>query len=164
MTFAEILTAIGLAFTGGGLMYAAQQLRASRKIARIEFVLRIYEMMQQYNDVHVRLVEKGSWSGDAGPSTEEEWARVDRYMGLFEPIQMLLEDGLVGIKMVDTLYGHRVLALVRNPVIARRNLRERSYRWGRFISLWEALKRQKCFSSIEKNELQPYAKSVIQSR
>lgn len=154
MTIAEVLTAVGLAFAGGGLIYAAQQLRASRKIARIEFVLRIYEMMQQYNDVHVRLVGKGNWSGDEGPSTEEEWARVDRYMGLFEPIQMLLEDGLVNIKMVDTLYGHRVLALVRNPVIAHRNLDEKSYRWGKFISLWKALKGQECFSSIVKNEVQ----------
>jgi hypothetical protein len=79
-------------------------------------VLRIYDMMQVYNDVHLRLTGYGEWSKDEGPDSDEEWMAVSRYMSLFEPIQLLLAGNLLDIKMIDVLYSHRVLAIVRNPV------------------------------------------------
>lgn len=69
---ATLLTAFGLFLTGIGLLYAARQLRISRKIARGEFLLHLYEMVQVHNSVHNALTGKGRWAnGTSGPATDE---------------------------------------------------------------------------------------------
>jgi hypothetical protein len=150
---ATFLTAAGLLLTGVGLLYAARQLRISRKIARGEFLLHLYELVQEYNPVHNELTGDGRWAHEtSGPESEEDWRQVDRYMGLLESLQILVEDGFLDLKTVDRQYGHRVVALVRNEAIRRRCLEERSYRWRDFISLVSGLKTQECYRAILEHE------------
>lgn len=150
---ADFLTALGLLLTGVGLLYAARQLRISRKIARGEFLLRLYELVQQYNDVHAALIGNGRWAnGIEGPRSDQEWARVDLYMGLLESLQILIEDGFLDAKTVDRLYGHRVVALMDNEVIRQRNLVDRGYRWKDFMVLLTALEKQDYYRAIRDNE------------
>jgi hypothetical protein len=150
---AELVGAFGLILTGAGLLYAARQLRMSRIIARSDFLLHYYELMQQYNDVHANLTGNGAWTNpQGGPKTEEEWSRVNRYMGLLEVMEVLIEEGLLEIKTMDRLYSHRILALVKNPVIYQYNLVDRSYRWTDFIKLWKRLEGESYYSAITRNE------------
>jgi hypothetical protein len=150
---ATFLTAAGLFLTGIGLLYAARQLRISRKIARGEFLLHLFELVQNYNEVHYALTEDGRWAnGVSGPKTQEDWRQVDRYMGLLESLQILIEDGFLDLKTVDRQYGHRVVALVRNKAIQERSLKDRAYRWRDFTALVRGLEDQESYQSIMERE------------
>lgn len=148
----EVFTAIGTLLAAVSLAYAGFQLRVSRIIASTEFVLRIYEMLQDYNSIHARLISGGDWSQSDGPETAEEWMDVDRYMGLFEPIQLLLAKNFISIDMIDVSYSHRVIAIARNPIIVRRNLIDKWYRWESFTDLWMSLRSEDIFLAICKRE------------
>ena len=58
----SVATAIGAITTTIGLIYAGCQLRASRKIARGGFLLRMDELFREHNEVHVRLRPGGVWA------------------------------------------------------------------------------------------------------
>src|SRR5712691_11639756 len=92
---------VGLLLTGIGSIYAGLQLRMSRKIASTDFDFRLLEQIQEYNDVDRRLKGEGWPDGKAGPDTAEEWHRVERYMGLLETIQGLVDDGIINLDKVD---------------------------------------------------------------
>jgi hypothetical protein len=136
-----------------GLLYTARQLRMSHRIARSEFLLHFYEMIQPYNDIHARLSTGGDWAdGRGGPSSPEEWFRVNRYMGLLEIMQVNIEEGLLDAKTMDRLYSHRIIALAQNPVIHQTNLVEKRYRWSDFLRLRDGLARYPCYRALMTHE------------
>ena len=148
MSLTDLLTATGIIITGIGLAYAGMQLRRARKIARSEFLLHLFELLQKYNEVHNHLTDKGWGDGRVGPESHEEWSKVERYMGLFESVQILIEDGIVDRETIDRLYSHRVAAIVKNPVIYKRNLVERKDRWQDFIKLVCNLEKCKVYCEL----------------
>src|SRR5438105_11814632 len=104
-----LLTTIGLSLTGIGLIKTA-------KVARNTFMLQFYDRIQAYNHIHVYL--QSSWpSGARGPSTPEEWSEVRQYIGLFEGLWRMVEDGAYPIHRADSDYSHRITAIVLNCVI-----------------------------------------------
>jgi hypothetical protein len=137
----SIATAIASIIAAVGLIYVGKQLRESKKIARAEFLLRLEELFQEHTEVHTRLRPGGDWAdGSKGPSTSEEWVKVERYMGLFERIQVLIDDRIVDLDAVDRFYGYRVLNIVDNPIIRQAKLEgERAKYWKNFIKLQRAL-------------------------
>jgi hypothetical protein len=135
--------------TAAGLFYTAKQLSNSKKIAKAELLLSLYGVIGRYNDIHAKLVEGGPWAnGTSGPESQRDWARIDRYMGLFETIQIFVRDGIIDMPTVDRQYSHRVVALLKNEPITQRNLVEREYRWGDFIELQHKLEKQPCFKAV----------------
>jgi len=143
--YQNIFSLIGLILTGSGLVYAGIQLRASKKIARGEFLLRLDEMFQQHNETHTRLRPGGIWaSAGKGPATNEDWIAVEKYMGLFERIKVLMDDGIVDLATIDRLYGYRVFNLVANDIIRTVKLegKVREY-WQDFIELHRALEKSR---------------------
>lgn len=140
----SVATAIGAVMAAAGLIYAGIQLRASRKIARGEFLLRLDELFHPYNEVHTQLRPGGAWAeGRGGPTSVEEWVAVERYMGLFERIKTLVDDGIVGLDTVDKLYGYRVFNIAANAIIHQAKLVRESESWEDFIELWHALERHR---------------------
>jgi hypothetical protein len=148
--FQDAATVVGLIMTGIGLIYAGIQLRAAKKIARGEFLLRLDEMFQQHLEVHTRLRPGGVWAVQGkGPSSLEDWVAVEKYMGLFERIKVLIDDGIVDLATIDRLYGYRVFNIVANEVIRKAKLEgeTRKY-WQDFIGLHQSLeKRRRKFSN-----------------
>lgn len=140
-----IATILGLIMTGVGLVYAGIQLRASKKIARGEFLLHLDELFHQHQDVHTRLRPGGAWSSSGnGPSSVEDWVAVEKYMGLFERIKVLIDDGIVDLATIDRLYGYRVLNIITNDVIKKAKLEgETNNYWQDFIGLYEALEKRR---------------------
>src|SRR5689334_11331932 len=118
-TTALIIAGLGLILTGIGSLTAGTQLRASQRVAAGQFLLSLDQMLlDQHNEVHQRLRPGGKWEGtEDGPSTAEEWIMVERYMGLFERIQTLLDYDLLEIQAVDSFYGYRILNIVANKKI-----------------------------------------------
>lgn len=60
----DVLSTFGLIFTAIGLFYAGVQVRRGQKIARSEFLFRLYELMQIHNTIHNQLTRVG-WLGPA---------------------------------------------------------------------------------------------------
>ncbi len=120
MSPSDYLTGAGLLLTGIGLIYGARQMQLARKVARAQFLLQLDQMLLQHQDVHARLSGLGWPNGKSEPETPEEWIAVDIYMGLFERIQVLIEDSIVDFDTFDRLYGYRVFLIVNNPVIRQK--------------------------------------------
>jgi hypothetical protein len=139
----SIVSALGLALTGIGLCFAAFELRQSKQIAeeskRVsqgEFLLHLEELFQTHTEIHKRLRPGGDWSdGDKGPATPSEWADLERYMGLFERINALVNLHILDIGYVDDFYGYRLLNIVRNPVIFQAKLAKGDSSWKGFLEL-----------------------------
>lgn len=113
------------------LIFAGRQLRMTRRTARAEFAFQLYEVLQGYNDIDTRLAS----DPDYVPASVEEWSRIDRYMGMFEIIQVLAVGSTFDVQTVDRLYGHRLAAIMSNAAINERNFHERRHRWTDFLKL-----------------------------
>ena len=136
----DVVTQVGLLLTFIGLVYTAEQIRRGRKVAQGEFLLRLDELFQSHNDVHEKLRPGGEWAKEnAGPSTPDEWVKVELYMGLFERVQILIEDGIIRRKIFERLYGYRVGNIVKNQRIKVEKLEKRSEGWKDFIALAHSL-------------------------
>ena len=140
----SVATAIGVLLTIAGLIYAGKQLRASRKISQGDFLLRLDEMFLSHKDVHVKLRPGGKWSKTKhGPDNIEEWAAEESYMGLFERIEILIENGVLDLGTVDRLYGYRIFNIVGNDIIRKSKLENERKSWEDFDKLWKAIDKRR---------------------
>lgn len=145
----SIAAAISACFTGCGvflilpsLIYTAKQLRASKKLAEGEFLLRLDEMFRQHDEVHRRLRPGGDWGQSGqGPNNPKEWAEVESYMGLFERINVLIDGKIIAPDTINRLYGYRVTNIIANNKIRKTKLEEQASEWHDFIELAQKLKR-----------------------
>jgi len=93
-TFVAIV-ALLVAAVGG--VFAAKQLRLNRTVAKHQFLLQFFQLVQKYNPVHIRLRE-GDWAdGKKGPETPDEWNEVGRYLGLLSTIRYLIADDIMDV-------------------------------------------------------------------
>jgi hypothetical protein len=168
-----IITGSGLMLTGVGLIFAGWQLRASYKqlqisqrIAGGNFLLQFDEILfQQHNEVHKRLRPGGEWAGSkGGPTSQEDRVAVERYMGMFERIKVLVDDKLLDLDAVERFYGYRIQNIVANPVIFREKKLMRPEEWSKldkdiqeehpwrnFIELWNEIETHRQRRSVLKS-------------
>jgi len=136
MSYELKATIIGLIMTALGLMYTGYQIRGSKKTARGEFLLHLDEIFQQHKDIHKRLRPGGIWGdGQTGPTDVDEWIALESYMGLFERINILIEDRIVDIDTIDRLYGYRIINISENRIVREAKLEKKSDYWQDFIKL-----------------------------
>jgi hypothetical protein len=74
-----------------------------------------------------------------GPTTLDEWADVEKYMGIFERINILINEGILDIDTVDELYGYRIINIAANEVVRKEKLEDRRDYWQEFIELYEKI-------------------------
>lgn len=113
----------------------------AKKDSRGDFFLRLDEAFRYYQPVHSKLRPRGEWAGNfGGPVSNEDWIAVEGYMGLFERVQVLVEQKVIDIATVERLYGYRISNIVANTVIRKAKLtgpvRDD---WDDFIKLQEAV-------------------------
>lgn len=135
-----------------GLFVTAQQVQLSRQIAKAEFMREFYSSLQEYNDLQLKLVEGGEWrrgNATAGPQTEDEWFRLQRYMGLLEQLDVWYRDGITEIAQIDSGYSHRIKAIATHPIIKQRLLRDEGYRWTEFLDLVTELEESPRYRAIK---------------
>ena len=147
MSLTDIVTAFGALLTGVGLIYTGIQVKLSRRTARSQFLIQLYQLMEQHNEIHARLTGLGWPDGRRGPETVDEWIMVGRVLGLFEYINILVKDGLVDLDTVDRLYSYRLFHLVNNEVIRNRHFGENSG-WDGVIELLKGLKGRPMFKLL----------------
>ncbi len=138
MSLQEIVTIVGLPLTVAGLFFAGYQMRASyrqlkvaQRIAGSDFILRFDEMLFQHHDkVHQLLRPGGDWAEKGrGPGSPEDWVPVERYMGMFERIKVLLDDDLIDIDSVERFYGYRIRNIFANTVILEKKKLKTPAQW-----------------------------------
>ena len=79
-------------------------------------------------------------ASSSGPSSAEEWAAVEDYMGLLEHCEVMLRERLIDRQTFGLIYGCRVTNIVACETIVREKLMVRKKGWPIFISLCERLK------------------------
>ena len=136
----ELYILAGLLLTFIGLVYTAEQIRHARKVSLADFLLKLDDQVRNYDEVHSKLRPGGEWSKrGTGPQTTKEWIPVEKYMGLFERIQLMVESGIVPLVTIKKFYGYRVANIVSNEVIKRKKLEDRKEYWKDFIKLAKSL-------------------------
>jgi hypothetical protein len=143
----SIVAAVGLVMAALGVKYAARQMEQTKKLARGEFLLRLEELFKDHIETHRRLRPGGEWSQNTGPTTNAEWSDVERYMGLFERINVLVNDEIIALDYVDHFYGYRILNIARNPVINDAKLVRAAESWQGFIELWRKVEANRSLST-----------------
>jgi hypothetical protein len=64
---------------------------------------------------------------------------VEAYMGVFERIQLLIDEKILDLDTVDRLYSYRILNIVSNERIWKEKLVEKEQFWPDFTRLWHSL-------------------------
>ncbi len=144
-------TAAGVPVATLALLFGARQLRGERRAAQAQFLLALDDAFRQHDATHRKFRPAtgpptptvGEWHGkDAkGPTTPEEWADVEAYMGLFERVNVMIDQGLLDEAVVQRLRGYRVTNIVSNPFVMKEKLTERADQWDDFIALAKRLGR-----------------------
>ena len=118
-------------------VFSAYQFKNSTLVARANFWLELEKMFAEHDDVHMRLRPGGEWSEEGtGPTTVEEWAKVEDYMGLFEHCECLLKEKLIDDKTFKSIFSYRLENILNNDLIVEKKLKnEERHRWKHFINL-----------------------------
>jgi len=136
--WANLSTILGVIVGGLALVYSAIQLRISSRVSQAQFWLDLREMIaDKHHEIHLQLRNARWPNDDANFPTEEDWARLEAYMGLFEHCEKMLEQRLIDAPTFESIYGYRLERIVENPLIVREKLVGRRWGWGDFIRLLE---------------------------
>jgi hypothetical protein len=105
---------------------------ASQKTNEALYWLSLRTLLNQYNDIHFKL-RGGKWK----PITNDEWAKVEAYMGIFEHCYPILKKGLVSPEIFRDIYEYRIKNILKNEEIVyhKLNSEEGLKYWRNFINL-----------------------------
>jgi hypothetical protein len=119
-----------------GLAYAGRQLADANKTARGQFLLSIEDQLRNHADIHEKLFPpSGAWlQPGAGPATPEEWAAVAGYLGLFERMNVLRQNGSLSLDEIHDFYRYRIGNLWANARITGK-IAQASAGWRQLIDL-----------------------------
>ncbi len=148
---APIITAFAAVIS---LTYIARQVRNTHKTSRAQFLLELHTKFQHYTEIYdvlekIRTLNSTHSTQDPIAEISPLWIYVFDYMGIFERIQIMVEDDIIPLEQVDRLYLYRVQWLVENPAILAR-LQSEPDVWLDFIRLCKSL------ADRERRKLAPY--------
>jgi len=174
LSLQEIAAAIGALIAVCTIGFTVFQYYQNTKINRARFWLDLRTMFASHDQVHVDLKPGSTWgairtvleqrgeyqkyrlaSNKKGPSTPQEWAPVEAYMGLFELCEMMLKKNLIDEGTFKSLYKYRLTNLMWNEVIVNQKIIGRAKGWRHFNDLLDRL-------AIEKQVRKPQEEEVGQ--
>jgi hypothetical protein len=117
------------------LSVTAYQTRINTRVNQAKFWLELRRMFSEHSDVHLKL-PGGAWSAsNVGPSSREDWAKLEAYMGLFEHCNRMLDQKLIDWKTFERIYAYRLRHILHNNVIVRAKLIDHRDEWLEFVEL-----------------------------
>ena len=142
-----VLTAVvALFFAWKQFKHSADNLKHSADNSRAQLWMDLRKMFDGHMDVHSKLrkgdkfampqprpgccKQNASW-----PCCEEEWVKVESYIGLFEHCEDLLEEGLIDKSTFQDIYRYRVKNITDNEKIKSTKLVKLGKHWLRFRAL-----------------------------
>lgn len=130
---------VAIYFGNRQLRLAVAQLEATKRSQQAQTLLDFDQMLDRHEAVHRKLRPGGIWAGNEVELKPEDWAEIERYMGLFERAEILIDDDFLDPEEFDHLYGYRVRNIRANPTIKREKLEKRAYGWRLFLDLEQLL-------------------------
>ena len=140
MNVPESIQLIAAVIALAALLYTAYSVSMNRRVTRAQFWLTLRDHFAAHDQIHRRLRPGGEWASSSGPSSAEEWAAVEAYMGLLEHCEVMLRESLIDRRTFGLIYGYRVSNIVACETIVREKLTLRKEGWPTFVSLCERLK------------------------
>lgn len=139
-SWTNIATIIGILIATVALSHTACQINQNTKISRGQFWLELEKMFSQHDKIHIKLRSGGAWANnDTGPKSNQEWAEVEDYMGLFEHCELMLRQRLIDWETFEAIFAYRLRNIAANKIIVEAKLmRERQF-WQVFIRLLKRL-------------------------
>jgi hypothetical protein len=126
----NIVTIVGVIIAAGSLVFAAQNTELTRPTSRAGFWLDLRDQFEKHDADHRLLRPGGDWAGArGGPTTVEEWAKVEAYMGLFEHCEIMLDQKLIDESTFEEIYRFRLGNFVANDTIRREKRCNRPEGW-----------------------------------
>jgi hypothetical protein len=118
------------------LFYNAKQMINNTKTNESMFWLSLREFIIQHHEyIHKKLRPGGKLSNVASKLSNNEWPDVEAYMGLFEHINIMLQEGQISDKIFKNIYGYRLKNILHNNMIKKEKLEEFGDSWQDFIAL-----------------------------
>jgi hypothetical protein len=140
MSISDYIQLAGVLVAGSALVWTAIGVRQSWKFAQLQFYLDLRDDFAKYEEVHTKLRPGGDWTASgAGPSTVDDWVKVEGCMGLFEHCESMMQEGMLDPKIFAQSYKYRVVNLINNQTIAEEKLVKRPQGWTRFLDLVQRL-------------------------
>jgi len=134
--FANLATIAGAIVAVAVLLYTACQVKRSAQTNRATFWLELEKMFHAHDSVHLKLRPGGEWAdGLSGPTTNEEWAALEDYMGLFEHCEIMISSGLIDVSTFSDIFVYRLRNIVNNRSIVDAKLRQEATYWKKFLNL-----------------------------
>jgi hypothetical protein len=135
----DIATLIGVVIGAGSLVFAAFNVLLSARTNRAKFWLDLRAAFAKHDDAHRNLRPGGKWANDQGPTSPEEFAQVEVYMGLFEHCEIMLAQKLIDERTFREIYCYRLQNLVANSWVREQKLCQHPDGWKRFIALLQRM-------------------------
>ncbi len=134
--WASISTIVGAAIAVGALLYTAQQVHFNTKVNRASFWLELRKMFAEHREVHIKL-RNLEWSSTT--PTDDDWAKLEAYMGLFEHCELMLKQGLLDSRTFTEIYCYRLDNILDDKLIVREKLIDRRWGWTTLIDLLQRM-------------------------
>jgi hypothetical protein len=129
-----------------------EQMGATEDVNNAQLWLSFREFLTKYDEIAIYLRPGGDWSFEnTGPSTEDEWAKVEFYMGVFEHANLMLDKKLIDLKTFQDIYKYRIGNILSNKKISEAKLRDKAEYWRNFIDLCRKLGLENKLPSLEGN-------------
>jgi len=143
---ATIVSSIGVLIAVCTLIFAHKNLKLSASNSKAQLWLDLRKMFQYHIEVHSKLRRGLDYAkqqprteccnqNESWPCCNDEWVKVEAYMGLFEHCQGLLEDKLIDEKTFSDIYKYRVENIIANKKIVSEKLIKEGENWRRFRTL-----------------------------
>lgn len=129
-----------------GLIFVSYQFNESRKTSRAVFLLSLDERFREYSDLNNQLQIRSNTWHPLQPSMNGEkiihpgfdFDLLFTYLGLFERIKLLIDDGTLKLTEIDRLYGYRVRHITKNDYLFN-FVKDNPQNWQDFIKLCKQL-------------------------
>jgi hypothetical protein len=141
MTLSEDLALIGIIVTGLGsmagligILFVWQQVRASRRVAQGEFILRLGQLLAEHESAS-RLLVDGQWKPETGDKNDVAMIDMVRYMEMFYQMKVLIDYQMIEPDVFQRLFGYRLYFVVMNDYIYKEQLLKNGQWWPDTIAL-----------------------------
>jgi hypothetical protein len=129
ISIGDIATVLYAMMTLASLIYVARQITTTRQQTRGQFLLALDDQFEKTNPISMRLLEEPQFIPH-----DTEWIDVWRLMSVFERINIMVEDKMLGIDLVYRLHGFRLLKVIENDAIFAR-VQAAGADWQDFIDI-----------------------------
>lgn len=133
----SLATLAGVFIAALALIVSARQASKSASSARASLWLELRRMFMDYHHtVHLNLRPLGAWSDPRWqPTSAEDMASIETYMGLFEHCEDLLAQHMLDWPTFEAVYFYRVRNLLANDWVRVEKLAKYRESWNRFHRL-----------------------------